>query len=102
MTGTPDPMSGQVFAHVAELIARIRRIPAESVTIDQTFQDLGIDSMDGVNLMFELESEFHVEIPDAAVQSIRSVREMVDGIQALLAARDSSLVAQTGHVEGSQ
>ncbi len=52
--------------------------------------------------MFELESEFHVEIPDAAVQSIRSVREMVDGIQALLAARDSSLVAQTGHVEGSQ
>jgi acyl carrier protein len=94
LTGNPHPTFDELFARVAQVIARTQHIPAESVTLDKTFEDLKIDSLDGINVVFEVESEFKVDIPDEAVHSIRSVREMVDGIEALLAAQASSLAAQ--------
>ena len=74
-----------------ELTERVRRIIAtsqhlseEKVTADSTFADLGIDSLDGINILFAVESEFNVNIPDEAAQSIRSVRDVVEGIAKLL------------------
>jgi hypothetical protein len=52
--------------------------------------------------MFELEGEFKVDIPDAAVQSIRSVREMVDGIEALLAEKASTLATLPRPIIGEE
>ena len=78
---------------VAAVIAKTQKIPAESVTVDKTFADLNIDSLDGINILFALEEEFNVEIPDDAAQKIRSVGEMVDGLEKLIAgkaARESS------------
>lgn len=74
-------------ARVAGVIARAQKIPPESVTPDKSFADLKIDSLDGINILFALESEFDVEIPDAAANEIRSVSQAVDGIEKLLAAK---------------
>jgi len=76
-----------VIDRVAAVIAKTQHIPPESVTIDSTFAELNIDSLDGINILFALESEFDVDIPDDAAKQIRSVREMVDGIEKLLAAK---------------
>ena len=67
------------------LIAKEQRIPREDVTLDKTFEDLKIDSLDGMSLLFAVESEFDISIPDDA--SIHSVREMVEGIAKLVAAK---------------
>lgn len=80
----------ELIARVAKVIAKTQHIPDESVTIDKTFEELKIDSLDGINILFALETEFNVDIPDEEAKSIRSVREMVDGIQKLLAAKPSA------------
>ena len=80
-------MPDQLIERVASVIAKTQHIPQESVTIDSTFEELKIDSLDGINILFALESEFDVDIPDDAAKQIRSVREMVDGIGKLLAAK---------------
>lgn len=74
-----------------ELTRRILRIIAETqrkdpaqVTIDSSFEELGIDSMDGVNIVFALENEFDINVPDEEVKSIRSVRDMVEGVRMLV------------------
>jgi len=36
--------------------------------------------MDGVNIVFALENEFDINVPDEEVKNIRSVRDMVDGV----------------------
>jgi acyl carrier protein len=87
-------MSDQLIARVTKVIATAQKIPAESVTIDKTFEELKIDSLDGINILFGLESEFDLDIPDDAVRSIRSVREMVEGIEKLLAAKAAPKAAQ--------
>ncbi len=72
-------------AHVIRVIARSQRIPAESINLDSTFEELKIDSLDGINIVFELEKEFQIEIPDEGVQNLHSVRETVAGVRQLVA-----------------
>ena len=66
-------------------IAKTQRIPPETVSLDSTFEQLKIDSLDGINLIFALESEFNIDIPDDDARTIRSVRQMAEGIAQLLA-----------------
>jgi acyl carrier protein len=83
-------MSEELIARVADVIAKTQKIPIETVTIDKTFAELKIDSLDGINILFALETEFNLDIPDEAARQIRSVREMVEGIDKLLAAKTNS------------
>jgi acyl carrier protein len=83
-------MSDELIARVTKVIASTQKIPAESVTIDRTFEELKIDSLDGINIVFALETEFNLDIPDEATRSIRSVRDMVEGIEKLLAAKEAA------------
>ena len=62
-------------------------MPIEKISIDSSFQELGIDSMDAVNILFGLESEFDISIPDEETKEIRTVRQMAEGVEKLLAAK---------------
>ena len=73
-----------VVSRVMETIAKTQKIPVESVTLDKTFEELKIDSLDGINILFALESEFKVDVPDEAARQILSVRAAAEGIQKLL------------------
>ncbi len=81
----PDELTEKVIS----VIAATQHIPVEKITIDSTFQELSIDSLDGINILFALENEFNVNIPDDAAKEIRGVREMVEGIRQLLAANEA-------------
>jgi acyl carrier protein len=83
-------MSEELIARVTGVIAKTQKIPPESVTIDKTFEELKIDSLDGINILFALEGEFDVDIPDDAARGIKTVREMVEGIGKLLAAKSNA------------
>ena len=76
-----------LFQRAALVIARTQRIPVESITLDSTFEQLKIDSLDGINILFAIEGEFDIDIPDEDARQIRSVREMVEGIEKLVAAK---------------
>ena len=78
-------MSEELIQRVLKVIATSKRIPLETVTIDSDFQQLGIDSMDGINILFALENEFDITIPDEQAKQIRGIREMVEGIEKLVA-----------------
>jgi acyl carrier protein len=69
---------------VLKVIANTQRIPIERVRPESTFEELGIDSMDSINILFDLESEFDIEIKDEDAKKIRTIREMVDGVTYLV------------------
>jgi len=80
----------QLSSRVIRVIAQTQRIPAESVALDSTFDQLKIDSLDGINIIFALENEFGVEIPDEGVHNMRSVREVTEGIRKLMPAKSQA------------
>jgi acyl carrier protein len=75
-----DPLSRRVI----KVIAATQRIPEDTVHPTSTFEELKIDSLDGINLVFALETEFGIEIPDEGVQSLRSVDETINGVRLLV------------------
>jgi acyl carrier protein len=85
-------MSDELIQRVLKVIATSRRIPLETVTIDSEFQQLGIDSMDAVEILFALENEFDISIPDEEVRNVRNVRQMCEGVEKLIAAKSGAAV----------
>jgi acyl carrier protein len=77
----PDETTNKVL----DLIAATKRLPREKVSINSTFEELGLDSLDAVNLMFEIESTFNVSVPDEAVKSVSSVHQLLENLNTLLA-----------------
>ena len=86
-------MSDDLIQRVLKVIATSKRIPLEQVTIDSQFQDLNVDSMDAVEVLFALENEFDINIPDDEVRSVRNVRQMAEGVEKLLAAKSAGASA---------
>ena len=89
-------MSDDIAQRVIAVIAASQHIPPESISIDSTFEELNIDSLDGINILFALENEFNVSIPDDAARNIKSVRDMVDGILRLMDGDDGHAAVPVG------
>jgi acyl carrier protein len=83
-------MSDDISQRVLKTIATSKRIPPETVTIESEFQQLGIDSMDAVEVLFALENEFDINIPDEEVRAVRNVRQMCEGVEKLVAAKQAA------------
>ena len=80
-------MSDELIQRVLKVIDTSKRIPLQTVTIKSDFQQLGIDSMDAVEILFALENEFDISIPDDEVRGVRNVRQMSEGVDKLVAAK---------------
>jgi acyl carrier protein len=70
-----------------EIIAKSKNIPADTITLASTFDQLNVDSLDKINICFEVEEAFNVEIPDEALGTIKTVGDMVDGVTKLSSAQ---------------
>jgi acyl carrier protein len=65
---------------VISVIATIKRIPEEQITLESTFEELGIDSLDGTEIVCELEERFRIEISDEVAQELTSVAQVVENL----------------------
>lgn len=73
-----------VAARVIAVLARTQKIDPASIDETKSFADLGIDSLDGLRIIFELEEEFGVEIPDAEMKRYTTVAAAIEGMTKLL------------------
>ena len=84
------PMSESIQDRVLRVIATSRRLPLESVHVDSTFEELGIDSLDRLNILFDLEGEFEIEIDDDEAKKVTNLHEMIAGVTQLVEAKSGS------------
>ena len=67
----------KIFEDVKSIIVEQLGVEADEVNIDSTVDDLGIDSLDGVELIMAFEEKFVIEIPDEVAEKIVTVRDVV-------------------------
>lgn len=75
---------------ILKIIAATKRIPLGNVRPDSSFESLEIDSLDRLNILFGLESEFDIEINDEEAKHIQNIHEMIEGITHLVQAKTPS------------
>lgn len=74
-----------VFEIVKEMIIDRFDVQEESVTPTMTFNDLGADSLDIVELVMELENRFEVTFDDDKIEQLDNVGDAVQYIETLIA-----------------
>ena len=85
-----DPASPAFEQKVIGLIAKKKKLDPSSIRPASTFQELGIDSLDGIDLVFTFEDEFNISIPDQVVQKMKSVGQVIEALREVLPKRTSS------------
>jgi acyl carrier protein len=67
---------------VKKVVVHKFEIKPEEATMEASFvDDLGLDSLDTVELVMALEEEFDTEIPDEVAEKIRTIQQAVDYIK---------------------
>lgn len=78
----------ELTTRVINVLVQAQRLDPARVTAESTFEELGIDSLDGINIVFALENEFGIDIPDESLPQLRSVSDIAAGIRQLLDSRN--------------
>ena len=70
------------FERVKNVIVDQLSVDADEVTLEASFvDDLGADSLDVVEIIMVLETEFDIEIPDEDAEKISTVGDAVEYIK---------------------
>ena len=82
-----DNTQDAIFA----IIAKEAHIPIEKITLESTLKDLEIDSLDVVQIIFELEDRFGITLPDRdPTVDTDSVRGLVAAVERLVTEKSAS------------
>ncbi len=73
-------MTEKIFETITDIISSKKGVDRNQISIDSTFDELGLDSLDAIELIADLEEEFNVTIPNTELQGIKSIRQAVDGL----------------------
>ncbi len=69
----------ELFQKVAEIISEKLNIPIEDIDENShLIEDLGADSLDAFDLVMVFEDEFGIKLEDAEIESLMTVRDIVD------------------------
>ena len=72
-----------IFEKIQKIISEQLGIDPQEVKLESSFvDDLGADSLDVVELIMALETEFDLEIPDEEAEKVKTVGNVVDYIKA--------------------
>ena len=75
-----------IFDKVRDILAEQLDIDEDLITSESSIvDDLGADSLDIVDLVMSLEDEFDTEIPDEAIENIKTVGDIVHFIEETMA-----------------
>jgi acyl carrier protein len=77
--------SPDIAAAIIGFIAAQKAIPPEGITPASTFEELQMDSLDKINLSFQVEERYAITIPDDALDSLRTVGDVIAGVERLQA-----------------
>jgi len=68
---------------VFEVIAREQKCPPEGLTLGTHLEDLGIDSLKAITILYQLEEQLEIEIPNELIETIVTVGDIVTNIEQL-------------------
>ena len=80
MGKVPEDLEQRIIAMVAE----VRDLTVDEVSRDSKLEDLEFDSLDAMDVVFDVEEEYEIEVPDDVMDELVTVGDIVDGIRGLI------------------
>ncbi|MEG0978640.1 MAG: acyl carrier protein [Oscillospiraceae bacterium] len=71
-----------IFEKIRDIICDQLELDASAVTMESSLmEDLGADSLDLIDLVMSIEDEFDIEVPDSAIENIKTIADAVKFIE---------------------
>lgn len=75
-----------IAERIVEIIAKEAKLDASKLTLDTRLEELKIESLDLVQILFAIEDEFDVYVPyNDEAYKLETLRDVVDGVNRLIA-----------------
>jgi acyl carrier protein len=80
-----DPFNDPLWAqrYVLDFLWRKFGTNADEITTSMSLEEFGVDSLDIVELVMEIEEETGLDVPDEGVKELRSVQDLIDLVKKL-------------------
>ena len=75
----------EIQRQLIDIIRKEKDIPDEKLSLETPLADAGIDSLDALTILFAIEEEFRISIPDDQARAMKTFGDMVDTVERLLA-----------------
>lgn len=73
---------------IYDIIAKEGQVERDRITPDSTMQQLEVHSLDAIQIIFEIEDKFDIEVPEQdADYATGTVRQLIEGVERLVAAK---------------
>ena len=70
-----------VFEKIQAILAEQFDVSKNEITLDTRLEeDLGADSLDGIDVIMSIEDEFEIEVPEDVIADMKTVHDIVDYI----------------------
>jgi acyl carrier protein len=69
---------------LVEIITRERKCAPEDITVESNLSALGIDSLQAITILYELEERFEIEIPNELMENLETVGDIISAINNIL------------------
>ncbi len=76
------------YERMQAILTNDYNMPAEKLAPDARLEDLGVDSLGVLELLFRIEDEFHIKIPSDQV-NLATIGDVVDYVDRLAAAQST-------------
>jgi acyl carrier protein len=75
-----------IFERVQSIVAKKYSLDAGTITPESTLESLGLDSLDLIELLFDVEDEFQIRVPQDGGSALKTatVQDIVRSIQKLI------------------
>jgi acyl carrier protein len=83
----------EITDRVVGIISEMTRVPKDQIHPTTSLADVGIDSLQGLNLLFEVEKAFDISIPDPMALKLNRVEDLVYGLEEAMARAGSGSAA---------
>jgi len=68
----------QISADIRSLVAEILEIPAEQIDGNASFfEDLGVDSLMGLEIVAAVEKKYRIQIPEENLQRVKTLNDTI-------------------------
>jgi len=73
----------EIQQKLIEIVRQEKDLPDDKLSPEVPLADAGIDSLDALTILFAIEEQFHISIPDDKARSITTFGDMVTVVEDL-------------------
>ena len=67
-------------------IAKQKDLDSSSIDLNSSLPELGVNSLDAISIVYDIEDQFDIEVPNEMLADLESVRDIVDKLSTLISA----------------